>query len=182
MKLSILLCTIPRRVGDFLPELVKELDKQAKGRDVEVIYLGDNKKRSVGEKRNNLLSLAKGDYVSFIDDDDWISEDYVDSLLEGIEKKVDVVCFEVLYMPKKKRVVYDAKFVRDRENSKYFERLPNHIMCIKRSLALGIGFENMSFGEDALFAKKLKRRLSTQAMIKKVLYYYRFSYEISETQ
>jgi hypothetical protein len=39
---------------------------------------------SVGEKRNNLLELAEKEYVCFIDDDDLVSEDYCEILLEGI--------------------------------------------------------------------------------------------------
>lgn len=182
MKLSVLICTVPKRVKNFLPKLIDELEKQTKGKDVEYLYLGDNKKRTVGRKRNDLLSLAQGEYVSFIDDDDWVSDDYIDSLLEGIKKGVDVVCFEVLYVPNKKRVVYDAKFPKDRENRRYYERLPNHIMCINRELAKSVGFDDINFGEDALFAKRLKRRLKNQVIISKVLYYYNFSHIISETQ
>ena len=33
---------------------------------------------SVGEKRNKLIHMAKGEYFSFIDDDDLVSEEYVD--------------------------------------------------------------------------------------------------------
>ena len=36
---------------------------------------------SVGEKRNKLINMAKGEYFSFIDDDDLVSEEYVDQVL-----------------------------------------------------------------------------------------------------
>ncbi len=48
---------------------------------VEHLVLVDNKSRTVGEKRDALLRIARGDYVAFVDDDDWISADYVPALV-----------------------------------------------------------------------------------------------------
>jgi glycosyltransferase involved in cell wall biosynthesis len=49
---------------------------------VEHLILMDNKRRTVGEKRDALLRAAKGNYVAFVDDDDFISPDYVSLILE----------------------------------------------------------------------------------------------------
>ena len=46
----------------------------------------DNKKRSVGEKRQDLLNLAKGQYLVFIDDDDRISDDYISSIIQAMNE------------------------------------------------------------------------------------------------
>ena len=40
---------------------------------------------TIGEKRNRLLSLATNDYTVFIDDDDWIHEDYVGLVHRAIQ-------------------------------------------------------------------------------------------------
>ena len=56
MKLSVLICNTHTRVKNFLPVIVEELTRQAGGKDVEVLWLGDNKKRSVGEKETTLLT------------------------------------------------------------------------------------------------------------------------------
>ena len=53
---------------------------------VELLVLIDNKKRTLGAKRNEMIGLAKGEYVVFIDDDDLVSEDYVESILEAIKE------------------------------------------------------------------------------------------------
>ena len=59
----------------------------------------DNKRRSVGSKRNCLLDSAHGEYVSFIDDDDEVATDYVDKILRNIvtarrpPEPADVICF-----------------------------------------------------------------------------------------
>ena len=60
---------------------------------VEIRILSDNKEMSVGEKRNKLINMAKGEYFSFIDDDDLVSEEYVDQVLRKLRKNPDVVTF-----------------------------------------------------------------------------------------
>ena len=60
---------------------------------VEIRILRDNKEMSVGEKRNKLIHMAKGEYFSFIDDDDLVSEEYVDQVLRKIFKNPDIVTF-----------------------------------------------------------------------------------------
>ena len=46
----------------------------------------------VAAARNNLLSHVKGDYVLFVDSDDWLELDMIEFLISKIEKyKVDVV-------------------------------------------------------------------------------------------
>ena len=148
------------------------------------LYLGDNKRRSVGQKRNDLMFLAQGDYIAFIDDDDMITEDYVTELLKAAQGGADVVCFKVLFNSGrvKKEVVYNPNFLKDKDKSKVFERLPNHIMMIKRRLALSVGFQEKNFGEDKDFSTRLKPLIRSHSDIDRVLYYYNFSHQTSETQ
>ena len=184
IKLSVLICTLPSRVVRFLPVLIQELDRQCTS-EVECLYLGDNKRRSVGEKRNDLLRLAKGEYVVFVDDDDWVTPDYVKELIEGCHTGADVVVFKVMCKIERKQgkeVIYNANFKKDMNKARHYERLPNHIMCIKKELALKVGFKQMNFGEDVDFATKLRPLIGSQCVIEKVLYNYNFSHRISETQ
>lgn len=184
MKLSILICTVPSRMSTFLPALLDKLLPQCTG-DVEVLWLGDNKKRTVGEKRNNLLDLAKGDYVVFVDDDDGITADYVAELLHHIKGGADVINFNVMCSVnggEYKRVDYDARFKRDSNHKDHYKRIPNHIMCVKRELALKARFPEINMSEDSAYAKKLKLLIKTQTFITKPLYYYTFSHQTSETQ
>lgn len=118
IKLSILICSLSGRL-DKLHGLVTGLEQQIQNLNtqqsiptsqyaipaIEVLWLGDNKSISVGEKRNKLLSLSKGEYVCFIDDDDTVSPDYVAEIMNAIQSKSpallslstspDVVCFNV---------------------------------------------------------------------------------------
>ena len=184
MKLSILICTVPSRVNEYLPKLIDRLLPQAT-KDVEILWLGDNKQRSVGKKRNDLLDLAQGEYVTFIDDDDMVSEDYVSELLNAIRGGADVINFNVMCSVnggEYKRVDYNVNFKRDYDTAEAYKRLPNHIMCSKRILAQTARFPEINMSEDAQYAKKLKLLIKTQTFIEKPLYWYTFSHQTSETQ
>ena len=171
MKLSILICTINNRnINLILEQLNPQLTDE-----VELLYLGDNKKRTTGEKRNNLITLAKGDYVVFIDDDDRITDDYVKSLLEATQGGLDCIVFDLAYFFNGKfiqKAKSGIEFDNDYDFTGIFLRRPNHIMCIKREIASEVKFLGINLGEDFDWAFKLKDKLRTQTRINKVLYFY----------
>jgi len=93
VKLTIGVATIPKRMFDdrFLPRLIQKLEKQIGNRtDVEIIILGDNKKITVGKKRDRLIQMAQGKFVVLVDDDDDVSDDYVDVVCNIIEQNPDI--------------------------------------------------------------------------------------------
>jgi glycosyltransferase involved in cell wall biosynthesis len=183
MRLSILLCSVPSRVKQF--GVLEQLIEQSKGKDVEVLYLGDNWKQSIGEKRNHLVNMAKGDYVAFVDDDDRIALNYVDSLLRAMRFNDDVICFRVSITQDKgetwKPVYYSKDFRRDRNYPNKFERLPNHLMAFKRGLLLLVPFKHQNMGEDANFAIRIRKHLRTENIINKTLYFYNADRATSES-
>ena len=65
--LSILTPAVPSRMAQ-LAKLCDELAKQIGGLAVEHLTLLDNKRRSVGLKRQALLDIARGDYVDLSGD------------------------------------------------------------------------------------------------------------------
>lgn len=80
MILSILVCTTHDR-KDMFDKLHEELNRQrwASGMDseVEILYECDNKEISVGAKRQLLIERATGEFVVFIDSDDWVSTNFI---------------------------------------------------------------------------------------------------------
>jgi len=139
---------------------------------------------TIGEKRNKLLSIARGDYVVFIDDDDRISADYVSLLLAAQARKPDVIVFHAEYTENGKNpkpVYYDIAFGRDINHADHYDRIPNHICCVRRDYAVLTRYKPISYGEDADYAQRLLPRLKTQSKINKVLYYYDFNSETSES-
>lgn len=77
---DILICSIPHR-DVLLTRLLAELDAQLAGcEDIQVTVCRDNLEFTYGWKMQELLNYASAKYVSWIDDDDWIAEDYIPTL------------------------------------------------------------------------------------------------------
>lgn len=184
MKFSILICTTTTRASNFLPKIIRQLEHQASQfKDVEIIYLGDNKKRSVGKKRNDLINLAQGEYISFVDDDDSVSEDYTRSIMKEIEFKPDVIVFKAyrhVNGRKDKPVSYNKDFLKDENLPEIYRRIPNHLNVWRKELCLP--FKEINFGEDAEWAIRMKPLIKTQRAIERTLYNYWFDTRTTETQ
>lgn len=94
-KLSILICSLDER-KDKLKKLTDILNKQTND-NVEILANVDNRTKSVGMKRNELVKEAQGQYVCFIDDDDEIAPNYIPKIMDAIETSPDVVGIERAY-------------------------------------------------------------------------------------
>lgn len=176
IKLSILIPFIPEHER-HLESLLIQLKKQ-RTETIEVLTLGGlahkDGGKSTGGKRNDLIDQSRGEYITFIDADDVIAPNYIERILSGLNG-CDVLVYDVMYSNKagfKKVVKYSKDFKKDAEKESHFERLPNHLMVIKRDLAHKVKFKNVTFGEDADFAKRLLPHLQSECVINEVLYYY----------
>lgn len=185
MKLSILICSVNNRVGNFLSDLFEQINSQCVGKDVEVLWLIDNKVMTVGEKRNKLIEMATGEYITFVDDDDKIAIDYVDKLLLSInDKPSDVICFKAK-ISINGWVYQDVLYSKEYENETkvgVFYRKPNHLMCWKSSIAKHIKYHSINCGEDTDWANRIHKNIKTETLIDDFLYYYDFNDATSETQ
>ena len=177
MKLSILICTLPDRKL-MLTSLLVKLNRQIKG-EVD-IHIAHEPHLTIGEKRNLLLENSTGEYVCFIDDDDDVSDNYIDLLMEGINKGVDCSSLKGDY-------IVDGHFDSIFEHSvKYkewkttdnvikYERYPNHLNCIKSSIAKQFKFPEKNFGEDHDWSRQIHESglIKTEHYIDQVIYYYK---------
>ena len=175
--LSILVCSLVERNNTFLSDLISSIEKQIIGKPVELLILSDNAKRPVGTKRNDLLNISKGRYVCFIDDDDRISETYVDDVLqEIIDWSPDVVVFdaEITFNGTNPKLVKYGREYDYCEKSDAYYRHPNHLMVHKRENITEF-FKDIKTGEDDEWALRMLPRTVTQSRIDKVLYYYDYN-------
>lgn len=191
MKLSILVPSVAERRNTFLPKCLDMLYGQLESlpkeqqKSVEVLFLIDNKERMLGSKRNNLIDIAQGEYISFVDDDDRIEQDYIESLLTAIESKADVITFQAsvsLNGDPAKICHYSNKYAKDYNTIDTYHRLPNHICCVKKEIALKVPFLNIKNGEDSAYSKQLKPYLKTQNEINRVLYHYDYNEKTTVAQ
>lgn len=183
--LSILICSLARR-EKFLQRLANCLKPQLCNR-VEVLAAIDNGEITIGEKRNNLLKKSTGRYVAFVDDDDMISDKYVELILKATDKNPDVIGMHLLmyyddqlagltYHSTQYNVWSDRKSNVDKRLTFYY-RNPNHLNPIKRELALEIGFPHQSMSEDDLYSQGLQKTFDkmkhvSEVFIHEPIYYY----------
>ena len=174
IELSILICSLTERRNKFLNNLLNNLELQVVNKNVELIVLSDNAKRSIGKKRNDAIKMANGEYVCFIDDDDMISDDYVDLILKEIRKwSPDVIVFnaEISFDGTNKKLVrYGREFDYCEKEDAYY-RHPNHLMVHKKSNIIEY-FKDIKTGEDDEWASRMLDRIVTQSRIYEILYYY----------
>lgn len=176
--------TFARNIQETLYSQLAALHPHNRER-VEILVLTDNKTINLGAKRNLMLSMAQGRYVAFVDDDDRLEPDYLTSLLAATQSGADTLCFIVsvsLDGGAANPCHYSIKFNGDRNFAGHYERLPNHLMAVKREHALAAGFPELSRGEDSEYAKRLRPFLETEHRIDRVLYHYEFSSVTTETQ
>ncbi len=192
MILSILICTIDSRKEQF-DKLFDFVNKQRLVNDtvarfVEILFECDNKEMSIGAKRQKLLERATGEFVVFIDDDDFVSERYVSSILKATRSKPDCIGFliECDMQGKIETAITSNRYDKWTEGQDGFthNRTIYHKSPIRRTIALQIGFKNIRYSEDSDFSKRLKDSglLVHEEFVNDVMYYYRYREEDYHTK
>ena len=176
-KLSILIPSLNSR-KDKLEELMNVLRPQKKD-NVEFLVLADGGQMSIGQKRNMLLMQSHGEYVSFVDDDDMVPNDYVDRIVTALAKHnpdctslTGRIVFSDGYSRPFVHSLRHDRWIDDHENKVYY-RPPNHLNAVRRDLAVKVGFPQVNLGEDRHFSVNIRPLLKKEAWIDGELYEYR---------
>lgn len=184
MKLSILIPSIPERF-DKAQALYEMIDSQSI-EEVEVLLLMDNKKRTIGEKRNNIKDLAQGKYFTIIDDDDQISDDYVEEVLKAMESSPDVITYKQrCFNPNGAEFIVTFGLGNEVEHNckddKYLDiKRPAWHNCVWLTEKFQkIIFPHMNYGEDGIWAERATLIAKTEIHIDKILHQYNFDAELS---
>lgn len=182
MKLSILVLTVPSRIDFFYPRLMKSLVAQTlKYPNVEILALFDNKKRTVGEKRQNLIDLAKGEYLVFIDDDDRITSDYVEEIMNALTLNplTDCVVFDfftTINGDQGRKVRFGIEYENFTREGDELRGKPAHTCVYKSEIAKRHRYTSRNHGEDIDWIDRACKDIKVQTRIEKILYYYDANY------
>jgi hypothetical protein len=184
--LSILIPATPARYHSHLWPLYEKLSSQAVlyGSGVEVLAFLDNRKRTIGEKRDALVQISRGAFVAFCDDDDDVSDDYIASLWAVVSKQtdVDVITF-------KQRAIVDGiegichfslKHPNDPFSPDGFRRNAWHVCAWRGELARRYRFPATNYGEDWAWARHLVIEAKKEHHIDAILHTYRYDSKVSE--
>lgn len=172
-KLSILICGLKNREPVLL-NLAKCLKFQGTS-DVEILANIDNGENPIGKKRNELLANAKGEYVCFVDDDDYVSPLYVSKILKSIENKPDCVGIEGIIVQQgqgPKKFIHSLRYSEWFEENNVYYRCPNHLNPVKREIACSVGFPDLYYHEDRDYSMRIKPHLKTEEYINDPIYFY----------
>lgn len=181
MKLMILICTLPERHAK-LKRLTMSLDKQLCSLAGYKVH-DAGRFMSTGQKRNQLIEQTQSDYFSFVDDDDLVSDNYVESILKATESNPDVITFNGYITTngadrRNFTIRLGSRYYEDKNDKNfYYHRFPNHIACFRRDKVRHVKFPHIWQQEDFQWADRIRASniLRTEVHINDDLYWYDYN-------
>jgi len=184
IKLSILIPSIPSRWGSLI-SVYNHILNLVGDKNIEVLAFTDNKKRTIGEKRDSLIKMANGKYFMFVDDDDYLIS--LDKIYEATNEDVDVITFKQECLNDDKST-FIVTFGLGNEiehnlnqNNKYTDckRPPFHV-CAWAKKYQKYDFPKVNYSEDWGWLKQFVYEAKTEVHIPEVLIKYNFDPNITE--
>lgn len=164
---------------DSSPEILKEYEE--KDSRIKII---NKKNAGLSAARNQGLELAKGEYVSFIDSDDWINETFCEALYTAAKKyDSDIACGGIVRVTGKRqrnKLIYKKEeFTKDTDKKNRLTKTPvfsyvwNKIYKRESLIKSGVTFPVGRVFEDVTWSIKAIYYLNGVVTTPSALYYYR---------
>jgi glycosyltransferase involved in cell wall biosynthesis len=190
MILSILICSVEIeerqiKLKKLVSELHRQISKNYAEEIVEILIDADNMTKSVGQKRNDLISKAKGHFVCFIDDDDFITKNYLSTILHHLNIGIDILLIGISHIENgiNKTKILPSLFIDNlTTNDVVFKTNHFHLCPHKKSIAELVSFDCVNFAEDMIYSKKMGKHISNHAVIYDPIYIYFDNLEKSLTR
>lgn len=134
--------------------------------------------KDLGGKREQIRLGSSGEYICFIDDDDFIAPNYLDRIVP-LCFEVDQVGFDVQIYKNGKPYGYAIHSITNKGwnnktavmGERYFERDISHLNPMRRQLALEVAMAG-GIGEDHRWAEAMRGKVKTERYINEVMYHY----------
>jgi hypothetical protein len=152
--LTILIPTLVERDAQrekLLVSIREKLERLAPTLRVEFCIDRDNRETSIGAKRQRLKKGAKGKYLVFIDDDDDITDAYIEDTVAMIQGGYQVM--RLVGQMAAYKFVHSTEFnlttmMCSASDPPVFQRPPNHLNPIMSDIAKFFSFQDATYGED----------------------------------
>ena len=184
-RLSVLIATIPERRLQLRKLLAHITEMCEPFHGVVEVLTNDAPKdaMSIGAKRQAMIEQATGDYVCFVDDDDWVADTYIADILKATESGPDCIGFRIEVHGLARRPQMASASMRygwaEKVDGFDYVRGIYHKTPVKREHAIAIGFKDMRFAEDKDYSDRLAASglLEREEYIDKALYIYRYKFQ-----
>lgn len=182
-QLSILIASTPSR-WEMTQNLYGKLCDMAEGKDIEILLFLDNRKRSIGEKREALKNIANGKYIMWCDSDDELLS--LDEIYEATFEDVDVITFKascknddgstyIVTQNLGNKVEHNSK------NGRYLDmKRPPFTNCAWSRWFKKYPFPPINYSEDWEWVKQCLTEAKKEIHIPKILFKYNFSPDTTE--
>lgn len=161
-----------------LCDALKEQDKRIR------VFHKEN--GGVSSARNLGLQMAEGEYISFVDSDDWIEAEFIERLVEAIEGEIDLAICSIDYaksstkniLPKEYRLVeYDRMSTYQ---TLLYSNKVGGFLCnklFKKSFIKNNLHEELYYTEDFVFTAEYCELIRKMVFVDLPLYHYRHNNE-----
>jgi glycosyltransferase involved in cell wall biosynthesis len=180
ITLSILICSVDteerqNELKKLINELHRQISKNYAEEIIEIIVDTDNMIKSVGQKRNDLIEKARGEFICFIDDDDFISENYLSTILYHLNSGIDILLIAIEHIENgvnKPKIIPSLYIDNLNTGEAVFKTNHFHLCPHKKSIAQNVLFECVNFAEDMLYSQKMVKHINNYFLISEPIYIY----------
>ena len=174
-------------VNDGTPDDSIELIADLIHKDSRVVLL-NKENGGVSSARNLGLSVATGDYICFVDSDDWVDSNYLDVIINDLSERPDVVVYGYYHHNSKKQTLIlppnNGVFTKDIgkaivafDSSGSFLNFPwNKIFSRSIIVDNNLAFKDgLAYSEDIIFNSVFLKNASSIRVSSHCYYHYRTS-------
>lgn len=150
------------------------------------IFVVHKKNSGVSATRNVGLDLASGQYITFVDADDYVSDNYLEILISNIEDEIGMIigsaqkiindshfCDYKVY-EKKEKVVFSNEY----DIRQWYRQSEVWGTLIRKDIISNIRFaDDLYVGEDLLFISQAIKQSKIMKFLPDIIYYYNVAEE-----
>lgn len=184
MLLSILIPSIPSRF-EKAQAMYNSLVAMSEGKEIEILMLTDNKKRTIGEKCNDLKAAAKGKYIIYIHDDDELTS--LEEIYEAAKGDYDVISYDAICRNADGSTYFvnqqlgnEVEHKTDEAGNYQDLKRPPFPNCAWHNKFKQYDFPHISYSEDWEWIKQLLPLAVSEYHIDNPLFKYNFDPKVTE--